>query len=78
MSLFYFLVCFTAFGGACVQSNWVCDDDWRPNFAQAMFFVGAIVGSLLFGLLVSGDMHQHTLPVLLMHVPTKNKLRVLV
>jgi MFS family permease len=33
------------------QSNWVCEDDWRANFAQAMFFAGAIVGSLLFGLL---------------------------
>ena len=33
-----------------MQLNWVCDDDWRPNFAQAMFFAGAIVGSLVFGL----------------------------
>ncbi|EFX83170.1 hypothetical protein DAPPUDRAFT_48504 [Daphnia pulex] len=33
------------------ESNWVCEDDWRANFAQAMFFAGAIVGSLLFGLL---------------------------
>ena len=33
-----------------MQADWVCDDDWRPNFAQAMFFAGAIVGSLFFGL----------------------------
>lgn len=45
------------------ESNWVCDDDWRPNFAQAMFFVGAIVGSLLFGLLA--DWYGR-LPVLIM------------
>lgn len=35
------------------QGNWVCDDDWRANFAQAMFFAGAIVGSLIFGFLVN-------------------------
>jgi MFS family permease len=29
----------------------VCEDDLRANFAQAMFFSGAIVGILLFGLL---------------------------
>lgn len=34
------------------QADWVCDDDWRPNFAQSMFFAGAILGSLLYGLLV--------------------------
>ena len=35
-----------------VKEDWVCDDDWRPNFAQSLFFVGSIVGSLLFGFLV--------------------------
>ncbi|EFX66941.1 hypothetical protein DAPPUDRAFT_262369 [Daphnia pulex] len=33
------------------ESNLVCEDDLRANFAQAMFFSGAIVGILLFGLL---------------------------
>nr|CAH0105985.1 unnamed protein product [Daphnia galeata] len=45
------------------ESNWVCEDDWRPNFAQSMFFAGSIVGSLLFGLLA--DWYGR-LPVLVM------------
>ena len=45
------------------QSNWVCEDDWRPNFAQSMFFAGSIVGSLLFGLLAD---RYGRLPVLVM------------
>ena len=36
------------------QENWVCEDDWRPNFAQAIFFAGAMLGSLLFGMLADG------------------------
>ncbi len=29
--------------------DWVCDDDWIPPFTQAVFFVGAAIGTLLFG-----------------------------
>ncbi len=36
-----------------IQFDWVCDDDWKSNFAQSMFFVGAIVGSIMFSFLVS-------------------------
>ena len=45
------------------QGDWVCDNDWRPNFAQAMFFAGAIVGSLAFGLVADA---YGRLPVLVM------------
>ena len=29
--------------------DWVCDDSWRPAAAQSIFFVGAIVGTVIFG-----------------------------
>ncbi|XP_023327758.1 solute carrier family 22 member 5 isoform X4 [Eurytemora carolleeae] len=29
--------------------DWVCDDAWIPAFSQAMFFIGAIPGTLGFG-----------------------------
>lgn len=45
------------------EGDWVCDNDWRPNFAQAMFFAGAIVGSLAFGLVADA---YGRLPVLVM------------
>ncbi|XP_076052985.1 organic cation transporter protein-like isoform X2 [Oratosquilla oratoria] len=31
------------------ELNWVCDDNWKPVFAQSLFFVGAVVGSVGFG-----------------------------
>ena len=31
------------------QLNWVCDDAWRPAAVNSMFFVGAIVGTIIFG-----------------------------
>lgn len=31
------------------QNDWVCDDAVLPAFAQAIFFIGAVVGGLLFG-----------------------------
>lgn len=27
----------------------MCDDAWRPTFGQSMFFVGAVVGSIILG-----------------------------
>ena len=32
-----------------IQFDWVCDDSWKPQTAQSIFFVGAIVGTLVFG-----------------------------
>ncbi len=29
--------------------DWVCDDSWRPAFTQSMFYVGGIIGTLVFG-----------------------------
>ena len=34
-----------------MQYDWVCDKDWIPPFAQAMFFLGGAVGNLGFGYL---------------------------
>lgn len=31
------------------QLNWVCDEDWRPTLAQALFFGGSFVASPVFG-----------------------------
>ena len=29
--------------------DWVCDDAWIGPFTQAMFFVGAAIGAIVFG-----------------------------
>lgn len=39
----------SCFSSICLQLDWVCDDAVLPAFAQAIFFVGAVVGGLLFG-----------------------------
>ena len=31
------------------ELDWVCEDDFLPSLAQAIFFCGAICGGLLFG-----------------------------
>ena len=31
------------------KMDWVCDDAWIGPFTQAMFFVGAAIGALVFG-----------------------------
>lgn len=31
------------------RENWVCEKDALPTYAQSIFFLGAIVGGLLFG-----------------------------
>ncbi|XP_075145743.1 organic cation transporter protein isoform X2 [Haematobia irritans] len=33
------------------ELNWICDDAWKLTLGQSMFFVGSVVGSLLFGVL---------------------------
>ena len=30
--------------------DWVCDDAWRGPFTQTMYFLGALFGSLIFGI----------------------------
>lgn len=32
-----------------MQYDWVCDDGALPTWSQSIFFLGAIVGGLLFG-----------------------------
>ena len=29
--------------------DWVCDDAWIGPFTQAMFYVGAAIGAIVFG-----------------------------
>ncbi|XP_037076546.1 solute carrier family 22 member 3-like [Pollicipes pollicipes] len=31
------------------DQDWVCDSAWKPTLATALFFVGSVVGTLLFG-----------------------------
>ncbi|XP_017492939.1 PREDICTED: solute carrier family 22 member 6-like [Rhagoletis zephyria] len=33
------------------ELNWICDRAWQATLGQSMFFVGSVVGSLLFGFL---------------------------
>ncbi|XP_073837962.1 organic cation transporter-like protein [Musca autumnalis] len=33
------------------ELNWICDDAWKLTLGQSMFFVGSVVGSLVFGIL---------------------------
>lgn len=37
------------FSSVTTQFDWVCEESWKPNFAQSMFFAGAICGTLIFG-----------------------------
>jgi MFS transporter, OCT family, solute carrier family 22 (organic cation transporter), member 4/5 len=43
------------------QQNWVCEESWKPNLAQSIFFLGSALGSVVLGWL--GD-HKGRLPVL--------------
>ncbi|KAB7503379.1 Solute carrier family 22 member 21, partial [Armadillidium nasatum] len=29
--------------------NWVCNEDWKPPFAQSCFFIGSMIGVPIFG-----------------------------
>uniref|UniRef100_A0A1I8P6Z5 Major facilitator superfamily (MFS) profile domain-containing protein n=1 Tax=Stomoxys calcitrans TaxID=35570 RepID=A0A1I8P6Z5_STOCA len=33
------------------ELNWICNDGWKLSLGQSMFFVGSVVGSLVFGVL---------------------------
>ncbi|XP_055379181.1 organic cation transporter protein-like [Condylostylus longicornis] len=33
------------------ELNWVCDLKWKTTVGQSMFFIGSVIGSLLFGIL---------------------------
>lgn len=33
------------------ELNWICDNAWKLTLGQSMFFVGSVVGSLVFGIL---------------------------
>lgn len=35
----------------CLQLEWVCDKAALPSLAQSIFFCGAIVGGLMFGVI---------------------------
>lgn len=33
------------------QLNWVCNNDWKPALGQSLYFVGSIIGNLIFGII---------------------------
>lgn len=33
------------------ELDWICDNAWKLTLGQSMFFVGSVVGSLVFGFL---------------------------
>lgn len=33
------------------ELNWICDNAWKVTLGQSMFFIGSVVGTLIFGLL---------------------------
>ena len=41
------------------QMDWVCDNAWRGPFTQTMFFLGALFGNLIFGI-VSDKLGRYT------------------
>ena len=32
-----------------MQFDWVCDDSWKPQTSQSIYFAGAVVGTMFFG-----------------------------
>ncbi len=32
-----------------MQRDWVCGADWKGPFSQSVFYLGAVLGTLLFG-----------------------------
>ena len=34
------------------QFDWVCDNEWKPQLSQTIFFAGAVIGTLFFGWMI--------------------------
>lgn len=45
------------------QLNWVCQDAWKSVLGQSMFFVGSVLGSLIFGILADKIGRLHILVI---------------
>lgn len=43
-----------------MQLNWVCQNAWKSTIGQSIFFVGSVIGSLVFGILADkfGRLHM--------------------
>ena len=42
-------ICISLILNMSLQMDWVCDDAWIGPFTQAMFFLGAAIGAIVFG-----------------------------
>ncbi|RZB40707.1 organic cation transporter protein, partial [Asbolus verrucosus] len=49
------------------ELNWVCDDSWKSAIGQSVFFIGSVVGSILFGILADSIGRLHVLEILLQY-----------
>lgn len=39
------------FLASCFQLNWVCDDAYKARIGQSLFYIGSVIGTLMYGLL---------------------------
>ncbi|KAG5890981.1 hypothetical protein JTB14_037967 [Gonioctena quinquepunctata] len=39
------------FVGIIQELGWICSQDWKPALGQSVFFIGSVIGSLVFGVL---------------------------
>lgn len=46
-----------------LQLDWVCQNAWKSTLGQSMFFIGSVVGSLVFGILADKIGRLHILVI---------------
>lgn len=45
------------------ELNWVCQDDWKSALGQSVFFIGSLIGTLVFGILADRIGRLHVLVI---------------
>ena len=50
--------------------NWVCDDAWKPATGNSIFYVGGMIGTILFGAMADRHVQRfiHILIKLFLHL----------